>query len=1194
MASDIIQELKVVVDLILRHVKTTIDSLNQVKKSSDKTVASLKRIETSSKTAGMQFLKLGSATNTAAQQSAEFISKVKGMSAVFETNKSAMASHITVTGQYINSNERLKNSINQVAVALRRQHDVRAKSEHAYGAALGTRGKALTRENMQWMNKHWKTINVQTDMHGQVIGRTVAKYEQFGNQMFKVTKTQKKMGNGWKDSMPSAVQNQKLDSLLGKFTKARWLMVNFAMAGALVAGVWKTLVQPTIEYEVQMAEVQRTTGLTIGATRDLGDKLKDLSRTMPIALKDLADVARIAGQIGIGAQAETTEEQLKQVTNFTKTVSLMTSATEMSAEKAAESLAKLSAAFNLSIDSANRYASAIAKLGIETAATASEISESAMRVAPSAASIGLSIASSAAMQATLIGAGMKASRAGTRIRNALVSMAGDTRKFFKIVDDGTMTFEDFTSLLNSDADAAFDLILRNLYENYEGQERLNKVVELFGKVGGSAISLVVNKYPEFHRAVEIANDEMRTSLSLLDQYATKLSTTAGMWDIFRNKFGAFITQTNAPLLEGILGSWNMMFAFNKEQEDAMAQWLEMTGQAKWYQKGGQLGEIGVVTLSPFLLLQRRASLKSEYMHYEIDRLELEWRGLAEQAGVSEDAIENFNNTLESLEVPYAKYEWLVEAVKNIKVSDKDVQSLEKDVADLADEMEISALDFLEMMKGYSKLTNLYEKRTFLEQVKGKLQDPDANRQWFSMAEAVDKYINKLKEVQDAEESGNLDEYNLKLEEMADLEEEITYQHGEFALSIIQSQPEVQKLKEEIDDLTKAMTELEKIEKEVTKVQKKIDITYDITTTRLKDNIEALEETYDMYQDALFVGESEHLKRLHEIELAIKKEQLAQLGLKDSVDETNNSLETEKAEYEAWVETVHEAIRALVKEGNNLSKNVSKVVKEQQTALLSTARYAPENDKELTSLEELEQQQQRLQLEYEIQYDEKHRAVEDYIDAKEREGQVEWESVNQAITAINNTINKISEKENKLNELEKKWSDAQIAVKLYEAEIEEGFEDLTINRQINKVNSLIKKWKKAARAKKDYEDKEEEEEEEEPPTNNLSPLHIGTKLVSYGKSFLSPSASSLSDSTIDYIQSLVGPFTPIGLAEGGLVTKPTFSLLGEEGPEVVIPLKEMDTGTNVTISNLTINGAQGDPKSFADEFIRTVKREMRTS
>lgn len=70
-----------------------------------------------------------------------------------------------------------------------------------------------------------------------------------------------------------------------------------------------------------------------------------------------------------------------------------------------------------------------------------------------------------------------------------------------------------------------------------------------------------------------------------------------------------------------------------------------------------------------------------------------------------------------------------------------------------------------------------------------------------------------------------------------------------------------------------------------------------------------------------------------------------------------------------------------------------------------------------------------------------------------------------------------------------------------------------------------------------------------------------------------------------------------LAHGGIVTKPTLALIGEKGPEAVVPLSRSGgMGTmNVTIN---INGAGGDPQTLAirvrDELLRLQRRNVSTA
>jgi chromosome segregation ATPase len=76
--------------------------------------------------------------------------------------------------------------------------------------------------------------------------------------------------------------------------------------------------------------------------------------------------------------------------------------------------------------------------------------------------------------------------------------------------------------------------------------------------------------------------------------------------------------------------------------------------------------------------------------------------------------------------------------------------------------------------------------------------------------------------------------------------------------------------------------------------------------------------------------------------------------------------------------------------------------------------------------------------------------------------------------------------------------------------------------------------------------------------------------------------------IDFSNIFPSGFTPF--ATGGIVTGPTRALIGEAGPEAVIPLDRLESGMTV---NLTINAGMGtDPAKLGDEIVDVLTRYQR--
>jgi hypothetical protein len=67
-----------------------------------------------------------------------------------------------------------------------------------------------------------------------------------------------------------------------------------------------------------------------------------------------------------------------------------------------------------------------------------------------------------------------------------------------------------------------------------------------------------------------------------------------------------------------------------------------------------------------------------------------------------------------------------------------------------------------------------------------------------------------------------------------------------------------------------------------------------------------------------------------------------------------------------------------------------------------------------------------------------------------------------------------------------------------------------------------------------------------------------------------------------------------LAEGGVVNKPTLALIGEAGPEAVIPLSKMG-GAGGNVYNITVNAGIGtNGTQVGREIVDAIKRYERTS
>ena len=84
---------------------------------------------------------------------------------------------------------------------------------------------------------------------------------------------------------------------MGQTLRMHWLAVAAAMAGVVIVG--KQIINTAIEYETAFAGVRKTVDATEEEFTQLSDRLREMSKTIPVAAKDLAGIQELAGQRGV-------------------------------------------------------------------------------------------------------------------------------------------------------------------------------------------------------------------------------------------------------------------------------------------------------------------------------------------------------------------------------------------------------------------------------------------------------------------------------------------------------------------------------------------------------------------------------------------------------------------------------------------------------------------------------------------------------------------------------------------------------------------------------------------------------------------------------------------------------------------------------------------------------------------------------
>ena len=250
-------------------------------------------------------------------------------------------------------------------------------------------------------------------------------------------------------------------SLAGTARQAQRLrgLIGTALGGAAILLAIRSSVRSFAEFERALIGVGKTTNATDAELASLGVQIRELSRILPVSAVELADISRIAGQLGVRGNAN--------ILRFAETVGRLGLATNLHGEQAASALARILTVTGDSLSEVDRLGAVIVRLGNNFAATESEIAVVATRVAQATAQFNVASRDVAGIAAALRQVGVQAELGGTVVNRAfqainkavrqggselrsLEQITGQTGAQIRatFAEDSVRSFQDFIGGLN--------------------------------------------------------------------------------------------------------------------------------------------------------------------------------------------------------------------------------------------------------------------------------------------------------------------------------------------------------------------------------------------------------------------------------------------------------------------------------------------------------------------------------------------------------------------------------------------------------------------------------------------------------------------------------------------------------------------------------------------------------------------------
>ncbi len=319
--------------------------------------------------------------------------------------------------------------------------------------------------------------------------------------------------------------------------------INQAIAAAGIAASLKEIYDYFIdcsrasrEYESAITGVAKTTDLTDEELTMMSESIKDLSTEIPATTDEIAAVTEAAGQLGI---------QKDSLLDFAETMTMLGTATNMTADEAATALAKFANITGMADKDYGRLGSTIVDLGNNFATTEADITDMATHLASAGTLAGLTEPEILALSTAMSSVGIEAEAGGTSmtqtlnaIEKAVANGGEDLEKFARIAGKSS---EEFATTWKNDAITALtDFILGLGRLDAQGESTV-LVLEDLGLTGirqGNMLKSLSLAADQMTGAVNTANTAWQQNTALTieanKRYATRQSQLTMMYNAYNN------------------------------------------------------------------------------------------------------------------------------------------------------------------------------------------------------------------------------------------------------------------------------------------------------------------------------------------------------------------------------------------------------------------------------------------------------------------------------------------------------------------------------------------------------------------------------------------------------------------------------------------------------------------------------------
>ncbi len=322
-----------------------------------------------------------------------------------------------------------------------------------------------------------------------------------------------------------------------------------------LVGQIQNVIQRNVQLSDSMADVMKTTGMTKSEVESLNRELGKLNTRT--SRQELLALATDAGKLGITGK--------ENVMGFVRAADKINVALgEDLGEGAVRNIGKLNDLFK--VREAYGYeqgmlkiGSAINSLGQSSTASESYLVEFTKRLGGVATQTNISIENILGLGATLDSLGQQAETSSTAVGQLLVDMFKSPSDYASIAK---MNIEEFTQLLEKDANEAFLKVLEGLQGNNEGFTVLAQKLQqvgVDGSRGTAVLSTLAGNVKMLRSQQTLSNEEFQKGTSIMQEFNTKNENFAAKWEKFLKNIGRLFTNSTVTgAMESFVDLFNVI------------------------------------------------------------------------------------------------------------------------------------------------------------------------------------------------------------------------------------------------------------------------------------------------------------------------------------------------------------------------------------------------------------------------------------------------------------------------------------------------------------------------------------------------------------------------------------------------------------------------------------------------------------